>query len=86
MIARSFWRRGTIVAVVLAGLLGLSACLPVPLGDPAKSKADSRFFGVWEWRDSRAHRAVIRPWDEHTLIVDILSGRRHDQAARARHL
>jgi hypothetical protein len=74
MSARSFWRRGTIVAVVVAGLLGLAACLPVPLGDPAKSKADSRFFGVWEWRDSRVHRAVIRPWDERTLIVDVLSG------------
>jgi hypothetical protein len=74
MIARSFWRRRTIVAVVVAGLLGLAACLPVPLGDPAKSKADSRFFGVWEWRDSRVHRAVIRPWDERTLVVDILSG------------
>jgi hypothetical protein len=74
MIARSFWRRGTIVAVVVAGLLGLAACLPVPLGDPAKSKADSRFFGVWEWRDGRVHRAIMRPWDERTLIVDILSG------------
>jgi hypothetical protein len=74
MIAHSFWRRGTIVAVVVAGLLGLASCLPVPLGDPAKSKVDSRFFGVWEWRDSRVHRAIMRPWDERTLIVDILSG------------
>ena len=74
MIARAYWRRGTIVAVTLAGLLGLAACLPVPLGDPAKSKADSRFAGVWEWRDGRVHRAIIRPWDERTFVVDVLSG------------
>jgi hypothetical protein len=74
MIARSFWRRGTIVALALASMLGLAACLPVPLGDPAKSKADSRFFGVWEWRDARVNRAIIRPWDERTFIVDALSG------------
>ena len=74
MIARSYCRRGTIVAVTLAALLGLAACLPVPLGDPAKSKADSRFAGVWEWRDARVHRAIIRPWDERTFVVDVLSG------------
>jgi hypothetical protein len=74
MIARSLWRRGTIVAVAIAGMLGLTACLPVPLGDPAKSKADSRFFGVWEWRDARVNRAIIRPWDDRTFIVDVLTG------------
>jgi hypothetical protein len=74
MIVRSLWRRGTIVALAIAGMLGLAACLPVPLGDPAKSKADSRFFGVWEWRDARVNRAVIRPWDERTFIVDVLGG------------
>lgn len=74
MIVRLLRRRGTLVAVALAGMLGLAACLPVPLGDPAKSKADSRFFGVWEWRDARVNRAVIRPWDEHTFIVDVLTG------------
>src|SRR2546421_1626782 len=74
MTAGLLGRRGVFAAVLLAGLLGLAACLPVPLGDPAKSKADSRFFGVWEWRDGRVHRAIMRPWDERTLIVDILSG------------
>jgi len=74
MIARSFWRRGTFVALSLAGVLGLVACLPVPLGDPAKSTADSRFCGVWEWRDARVNRAVIRQWDQRTFVVDILTG------------
>ena len=74
MSARTMVWRGTLLLVVVAGLLGLAACLPVQLGDPAKSKADSRFFGVWEWRDARVHRAVICPWDEHTFVVDVLTG------------
>ena len=74
MIARSLWRRGTFVALALAGMLGLVACLPVPLGDPAKSTADSRFCGVWEWRDARVNRAVIRQWDQRTFVVDVLTG------------
>jgi hypothetical protein len=67
-------RRGTLVLVVVAGLLGLSACLPVQLGDPAKSKADSRYFGVWERRDNQVHRALIRAWDERTFVVDVMTG------------
>ena len=74
MSARTIVGRGSLVVVVLMGLMGLAGCLPVPLGDPARSKADSRFFGVWEWRDGRVHRAVIRPWDERTFVVDVLTG------------
>ena len=74
MSARMIVGRGSLVLVMLMGLMGLAACLPVPLGDPAKSKADSRYLGVWEWRDGRVHRAVIRPWDEKTFVVDVLTG------------
>jgi hypothetical protein len=74
MSARTIVGRGSLVLVVLMGLMGLAGCLPVPLGDPSRSKADSRFFGVWEWRDGRVHRAVIRPWDERTFVVDVLTG------------
>ncbi len=73
MNARASLVRGMVVAAVL-GLLGLASCLPVPLGDPAESKADSRFSGVWEWRDGRTHQAIIRPWDEKTFVVDVLTG------------
>ena len=79
--ARTFHRRGLLVALMLAGLLGVAACLPVPLGDPAKSKADSRYFGVWEWRDARVYRAIIRPWDERTFAIDVLTGEIGDDPA-----
>jgi hypothetical protein len=73
--------QGWVAAVTLCGvLLVLSGCLPVPLGDPAKSTADSQLFGVWEWRDAHLNRAVVRPWDERTYVVDVLGG----EAAGAR--
>jgi hypothetical protein len=68
------WRRGLLGVVVLASMLALAGCLGVPLGDPAKSKADSRLAGVWEWRDGKVNRAVIRQWDERTYVIDVLSG------------
>jgi hypothetical protein len=75
MNARSLWRKGSIQAVVVAGLLGLAACLPVPLGDPAKAKLDPRLTGVWEWHENgQVQLAVFRPYDEHTYIVDGLTG------------
>ena len=72
MNARALLGRGMFVVVL--GLLGLTSCLPAPLGDPSESKADSRFSGVWEWRDGRTHQAIIRPWDEKTFLVDVLTG------------
>lgn len=81
MNARTIVWRGTLVLVVVAGLMGLAGCFGAPLGDPANSKADSRFFGVWEWRDGRVHRAVIRPWDEKTFVVDVLTGELLDDGA-----
>lgn len=74
MNARHWIRRGTIAAaLVVLGFVSF-ACLPVPLGDPARSTADSQLFGVWEWRDAHVNRAVIRPWDQRTYVVDVLTG------------
>jgi hypothetical protein len=74
MTARIPFRRWVAAATLFAALTTLVACLPVPVGDPAKSIADSRLFGVWEWRDAHVNRAVIRPWDPHTYVIDVLSG------------
>ena len=74
MNARGFRSTGWMVPVLLAVLTGLGGCVGVPLGDPAKSTADSRLFGVWEWRDAHVNRAVIRPWDRHTYVIDVLTG------------
>ncbi len=68
-------RRGLFLTVLLAGLLGLCSCLPVPLGDPEKSKVDARFNGVWEWRDGgKMYLVIFQPYDGHTYFVDALTG------------
>jgi len=82
MTSRRSWRRGGVGAVVLMGLLlTVSACLPVPVGDPRTSKADSRLVGVWEWRDGLVHRTIFRQWDEHTYVVHVLASEMTDDAA-----
>jgi hypothetical protein len=74
MNARLLWRRGIVGTILVAGIVGLSSCVGVPVGDPEKSKADSRFVGVWEWRDAQLNRAIIRAWDQKTYVIDICSG------------
>lgn len=74
MNARGLRTIGWIVPVSFAVLIGLGGCVGVPLGDPAKSTADSRLFGVWEWRDGHINRAVVRPWDQRTYVIDVLTG------------
>ena len=68
------WSKGTWLGLALAALLSVGGCVGVPLGDPAKSTADSRLFGVWEWRDGHINRAVVRPWDQRTYVIDVLTG------------
>jgi hypothetical protein len=71
----AFSRPRVLIAVVLTALLTLASCLPVPLGDPDKSKVDARFNGVWEWRDNgKIEIAVFQPYDEKTFIVDVMTG------------
>jgi hypothetical protein len=74
MNARFPFRRWVVAAPLVAVLTALAGCLPFPVGDPAKATADSRLFGVWEWRDAHVNRAVIRPWDSHTYVIDVLTG------------
>ena len=74
MNARGLRTIGWMVPVFFAILIGLAGCVGVPLGDPATSVADSRLFGVWEWRDGHINRAVVRPWDQRTYVIDVLTG------------
>lgn len=69
--------RRVVAGVVMVGVLaGLSACLPVGLGDPAKAKADPKLVGAWQWKEdsnpNRANLATIRQWDDRTYLVDVL--------------
>jgi hypothetical protein len=63
-----------IAAVAIGVMVGMVACLPVPLGDPAKAVADARYVGAWHWKEEggRTNLATIRPWDDRTFVVDIM--------------
>jgi hypothetical protein len=66
-------RRLGVAAVMIGVMVGLVACLPVPLGDPAKAVADQRYVGAWHWKEEggRNNVASIRAWDEHTFVIDV---------------
>jgi hypothetical protein len=69
-------------AAVVVALLLIAGCLPVPLGDPEKSKLDARYTGVWEWRDAGVvNLAVFRPYDGRTWAVDVLTAEPGEGAA-----
>jgi hypothetical protein len=73
---RTIAARLVLAVVVLGGaLVGLSACLPVPLGDPAKATADDRLVGAWHWKEEggRNNVAAVRKWDERTFLIDVFS-------------
>jgi len=58
-------------------LLGTFACLPVPIGDPAKSKIDPALTGVYRAvpanpADKVTELAILRPWDERTYLLEYL--------------
>ena len=74
MNTRMVLRRLGVAAVAVATVLTLAACLPVPLGDAAKAKADPRFLGAWHWKEDggRTNLATIRPWDDRTYLIDVM--------------
>ena len=73
MTTRMVVRRCGLAVSAIAVMVGLVACLPVPLGDAAKAVADAKYVGAWHWKEGeRNHVASIRPWDDRTFAVDIM--------------
>jgi len=71
---RMHWRTvvGLVVALPVAAiLLGIFACLPVPVGDPEKSKVDDKLVGGWIKRSDDAPDSlyVVRAFDARTYLV-----------------
>jgi hypothetical protein len=69
----------TLLAIALfvplaAILLATFACLPVPIGDPEKSKVDETLSGVYQGKptepgDKTLSLAILRPWDAKTYLL-----------------
>ena len=68
---RSF--TGTALALLLVPVvLGLMACLPVPLGDPERSRVDAAMNGVYANRDGDPGCMIFEPFDKRTWLVTYL--------------
>lgn len=58
----------TLLIAIVAGLL---ACMPVPIGDPERSRIDPEISGVWAWLDDddSAGFYVFEPYDKRTWLL-----------------
>ena len=63
------------VGPLLVVILGLTACVKHPVGDPEKSKVDPKYSGVWLFKESTGGGSllVMRPYDSRTYYANILS-------------
>ena len=72
-------RRSIYGLVLMLGIIpiiiGTLACMPVPIGNPERSKVDPDFTGVWailaseEESDSDAGAYVFEPFDKRTWLI-----------------
>ena len=75
MTPRSRTRSGAALMLVLIPIFaGLLACMPVPIGNPERSRIDPDLTGVWaiigtEESDSEAAFYVFEPYDKRTWLV-----------------
>ncbi len=60
-----------LAAVPLAvAIVTLTACLPVPVGDPSKSEVKPKLNGAWlREQEDKSSLYVVRPYDERTHLV-----------------
>jgi len=65
-------RRHLLLAMTL--LLVLTACLPVPVGDPEKSRIDPALSGAWRvaGADDEQMLMVLDPYDKRTWLVTLV--------------
>jgi hypothetical protein len=65
-------RRHLLLALILLSVL--TACLPVPVGDPEKSRIDPALSGAWRVAggDDEQMLMVLDPYDKRTWLVTLI--------------
>ncbi len=73
-----------LAAAVAPFMIALTACLPVPLGDPEKSRIDPEFSGVWLPRDDQGQVGLwlMEPYDARTWLVTLVSPKMPESSER----
>lgn len=67
---------GAVLMLIIIPLLaGLLACMPVPIGDPERSRIDPLMSGWWvmEDGDSDFTLCLLKPYDKRTWLVILVS-------------
>ena len=65
-------RAGLLITLILIPLLmGVLACLPVPVGDPEKSLVDPAMSGIWIGEDAEGDASIIvlDPYDKRSWLM-----------------
>ena len=60
-----------LMLVIIPIFAGLLACMPVPVGNPERSRIDSELSGVWAMMEDGAESGhyLFRPYDKRTWLV-----------------
>lgn len=60
-----------LMLVVIPVIVGLLACMPVPIGDPERSRIDPDFNGVWTLSSESEGRSfyAFEPYDKRTWLM-----------------
>ncbi|MBT8067992.1 MAG: hypothetical protein KJO09_12195 [Gammaproteobacteria bacterium] len=59
-----------LMLAMVPAIIGLLACLPVPIGDPERSRVDPDITGVWSWVDGNDIAFyAFHPYDRRTWLL-----------------
>ena len=72
-----------IMLVIIPAIIGLLACMPVPIGDSERSRIDPELNGAWAWLDDEdsAKFFVFDPYDKRTWLLTGVGFTERDDAA-----
>ncbi len=62
---------GLMMLAIIPVIIGLLACMPVPIGNPERSRIDPELSGLWTLQDSEGDMAgiiLLEPYDKRTWL------------------
>lgn len=64
-----------LMLLIIPVLAGLLACMPVPIGDPERSRVDPWLSGYWVMADGSDFCCIylISPWDKRTMVITAIA-------------
>lgn len=59
-----------LMLAIIPAIIGILACMPVPIGDPERSRIDPEISGVWVWLDGDDDAFyAFEPYDKRTWLL-----------------